>query len=135
VRQGSLRLITPVPAISTSGTPLRKTHLLSSPNEIANGECGRPPVMCYNFWWFQPYATRVICNVWDVKTNIRIHKTNQLFVPLGGRVVIQESTEIHYIFGAGSCAVLTGEGVGLEEYRQKRAVLIQSLLNQPSERL
>ena len=40
--QGSLQLITLVPAYSTPGTSLWKTPLLISAKEVTHGECGRP---------------------------------------------------------------------------------------------
>ena len=43
--QGLLRLITPVPADRISGTSVCKTPGLSSSNEVAQEECGRPPVI------------------------------------------------------------------------------------------
>ena len=50
---------------STPGTSLSKTPLLTSANETAHKEGGQPPVVWYNFWWFQPHSARVTCNVYD----------------------------------------------------------------------
>ena len=47
--QGSLRLIKSVSAYGAAGKSLFKTPLLNSANEITDSECGRLPVMRYNF--------------------------------------------------------------------------------------
>ena len=51
---------------STPGASLSKTHLLT----LAHKDCGRPPVMRYNFLWFQPYAVHVTCNAYDANGSL-----------------------------------------------------------------
>ena len=80
--------------------------LLISANEIAHKACGQPPVMWYNFGWFQPHRACVTCCVRDIEANILIHKAIQ--VRLRGEWLHWNSHKllIRLQFGAGICAVV-----------------------------
>jgi len=66
-------------AIISHGRFLLKAPLLSSANEIAHEECGRPPVMWYNFGCFQSNHTGSVRGVCVGSVSLSAVTTSSLY--------------------------------------------------------